>query len=135
MVSYAGIQPFICLNITHHGNLHSPTITGMFGSSNVAFDTSQVGVKHISSTEYRGWYVFHMEEGICGVYMKYIYIWIHMVYIYITDVSRLCGFPWMYVMVFCRKKKKLKIVSGHNQELVRNLTTDSEQNLNLSTPG
>ena len=33
------------------------------------------------------------------------------------------------------QKKKLKIVSGHNQELVRNLTTDSEQNLNLSTPG
>jgi hypothetical protein len=70
------------------------------------------------------------------IYEIYIYIWIHMVYIYITDVSRLCGFPWMYVMVFCRKqKKKLKIVSGHNQELVRNLTTDSEQNLNLSTPG
>ena len=83
MVSYAGIQPFICLNITHHGNLHSPTITGMFGSSNVAFDTSQVGVKHISSTEYRGWYVFHMEEGICGVYMKYIYMDTYGIYIYI----------------------------------------------------
>ena len=51
----------------------------------VCYDTCQVGVKYISSTEDRGWYVFHMEEGIyipsIYTYMEYItyitYIHIH----------------------------------------------------------
>ena len=85
MVRY-GIQPFIFLNITNHelGISIPPTFRVPFGSSNVAFDTCQ-GVKYISSNEDRGWYVFHMEEGIyipsIYTYMEYItyitYIHIH----------------------------------------------------------
>ena len=69
MVRYAGIQPFIFLNITNHEyfgiSIHQPLGSRLdLQMLAVCYDTSQVGVKYISSTEYRGWYVFHMEEGI-----------------------------------------------------------------------